>query len=122
MKIVGLMVLLSLLVGCSESAEEQGSVNVGAAGGSAFPVLPMSTSDSVELTGAMTWWFWEGDAGCFGTLSDGEQSIELHAEADLCESIEYDDGQEATVRVTFDPGKQYAPDNKKMYSITDFIK
>ena len=69
----------------------------------------------------MSWWFWEGDGGCFGTLTDGRTSIELHSEADLCEHVEYKENAEASVKVTYDANKQYLP-NKKMYSIIRFIK
>lgn len=122
MKILGLIALVLLMMGCSDSDDDFSSVEVDSSNYSAFPALPTSTSETVELTGAMTWWFWEGDGGCFGTISDGRQSIELHAEADLCEPIEYEEGQEASIKITFDPSKQYSPDNQKMFSIIKFIK
>ena len=83
--------------------------------------LPASNIEKVELTGVMTWWFWEGDGGCFGTLTDGRKNIELHAEADLCEPIEYEEGAEAIVSVVYEPNKQYVS-GKKMYSIIEFVK
>ncbi len=69
---------------------------------SEFPPLPVSSSQAVELMGAMSCWFGEGDGGCYGIVADGKQSVELHSEADLCEPIEYNEGQEAVVKVVHD--------------------
>lgn len=122
MRVLWLAFLASLMIGCSDSSEQVNAQDAGTSRFPAFPSLPTSPSESAQLTGAMSWWFFEGDGGCFGTLSDGRQRVELHAEADLCEAVEYEEGQEASIRVTFDPDKQYAPDNAKMYSITAFLQ
>lgn len=114
-----LMAIIFLIGACSDSVEEKIDTSYSEKY-SKFPSLPVSGSQAVELMGAMSWWFWEGDGGCFGTITDGRQSIELHAEADLCEPIEYEEGQEAVIKVIYDPEKQYAPDGKKMYSIVSF--
>jgi hypothetical protein len=83
----------------------------------AFPQLPTNTSEVIEITGAIQWWFWEGDGGCFGTISDGHKHIELHALADLCEPIEYDEGQTAVIKITYDPNEKF---RGKVYSILHF--
>ena len=120
-KLASLVAIALCITGCSDTSGVDVDASV-ATKFQAFPTLPTSTSQSIEVTGAMTWWFWEGDGGCFGTLTDGRQNLELHAEADLCEPIDYEEGQEATITVTFDPDKQYSPNDEKMYSIIEFIK
>ena len=121
MKKTLLMTIIILTGACSDDVVEEIDASF-ADEYSEFPTLPVSGSQSVELMGAMTWWFWEGDGGCFGTITDGRQSIELHAEADLCEPIEYEEGQKTVIKVIYDSQKQYASEGKKMYSIVNFIK
>lgn len=119
MKYIGLVLFIFSIVGCSDSSDE---VDTSASSKfPEFPDLPKSTAETIEITGAMSWWFWEGDGGCFGTLTDGRKNIELHSEADLCEPIEYEEGAKASIQITYDSSKQYVS-GKKMYTITRFIK
>ena len=84
-----------------------------------FPPLP-TTSKSVTVTGTVKWWFWEGDGGCFGTLSAGGTDIELYSEADLCAPIEYEEGDVATMDIVFLKENQYHPEGKDMYTVAKF--
>ena len=88
----------------------------------AFPTLPTAIDNQVVLIGAMTWWFWEGDGGCFAVISDGRQNVELHSEAERCELIEYDENQRAKVAVIYDADKQYATGGSAMYSVVEFLE
>ena len=120
LRIILFLMVTFFITACSEPDEEVNTSVVNKY--QAFSNLPTSPGQQIKLTGAMSWWFWEGDGGCFGTLTDGRVNVELHAEADLCETIKYDDGQEAAIIITFDPNKQFLAKNKKMYSIVEFIK
>ncbi|MCJ8314694.1 MAG: hypothetical protein HRU38_21440 [Saccharospirillaceae bacterium] len=123
MKTLTLLFFVLTLIACSSDDSEMYEVNPKFISEyDLFPVLPISTDDEVELTGAMGWWFFEGDGGCFGTISNGRQNLELHAEADLCEAVGYDQNQRAVIIVTYNSNKQYAPDNQTMYSIIKFIE
>lgn len=119
MKKMVAIVYALILCGCTDSPED---LDASASQKyPEFPSLPTSRSESIHVTDSMSWWFWEGDGGCFGTLTDGRSTIELHAEAELCESIDYKEGAEAAIEIVYDPSKQYVPD-KKTYAITRFIK
>lgn len=93
----------------------------GEAGGGAseFPALPTSDAERVLVDGNMSNWFYEGDAGCYGTLSRGASSIELWINADACGEREYSEGASASVVVTYRETEQWMP-GKKMYTIVEF--
>jgi len=86
-----------------------------------FPILPTS-DETTKLTGAMTWWFWEGDAGCFGTISDGRQNLNVYATADLCVTIEYAENERAVIEVVYDSEHQYSGNGLSVYTIVKFIE
>ena len=112
--------LLTLVAACSSDNEEVNTDVVDKF--NSFPNLPTSTEEKIVLEGSMEWWFWEGDGGCFSTITDGRKNVELHSEADLCVKVDYNEGQEAKIKITYDPNKQYSSDGKPMYSIVTFIQ
>lgn len=119
MKNIASLVFVLSLAACTDGSSTE--VNTAVKGNyEAFPTLPSSTSEVTTIKGSMEWWFWEGDGGCFGTITDGRQNVELHSEADLCEPIEYSEGEEAVLSITFDSNKQYLPNGQKLYSIVKF--
>jgi len=115
-----LVAVIVLLGACSGSAPEVDPSF--AQKYSEFPSLPVSSSQSVELRGAMTFWFWEGEGGCYGTITDGRKIVELHAEADLCRPIEYEEGQEAVVKISYDRELKYGPGDMMVYPVVSFGK
>jgi len=76
----------------------------------------------VEVTGKVFGWFFEGDGGCFATLSINDKNIELWAHADLCDSIDYQEGQLAKFDITYKNENQYDSEGKTMYTIVKFYK
>ena len=80
--------------------------------------LPTSPSDKVLLNGKMTYWDWEGDAGCYGTLEQDGQEVQLWANADSCKNVSYNENQEVAIKVTFNPDEQWAPGNT--YTVISF--
>ena len=114
-KAILLIVILLQLVACEEPAEETSIESYG----QPFPTLPTGNK-SVTVTGTVTWWFWEGAGGCFGTLSAGGKDIELYSDADLCEPIEYEEGEVATMDIVFRKENQYNPNGKTMFTVIKF--
>ena len=80
--------------------------------------LPTSPSEKVLLKGKMTYWDWEGDAGCYGTFEKDGQEVQLWANADACENVEYKENQQVSIKVTFNPDEQWGPGNT--YTVTNF--
>ena len=106
-----------LVAGCSESENSDVAENSTASGPS-FPSLPTSSSERVQLKGKMAFWMYEGDAGCYGTITDGSSEVELWIDADSCGEREYPENEDASVEVTFNSENQYGPG--KTYTITNF--
>jgi hypothetical protein len=114
-----LIVLTAIYVlGCSkpESGSSPDSAKVEAS--TDFPGLPTSAADKATVSGNMSTWMADGDGGCFGTLAKGKSEIEVWAEADACENIDYEDNALATLVVTFKADEQWGAG--KSYSIVEF--
>ncbi len=110
-------VLILALGACSESGSESTATST-AGKGRSFPALPTSTSESATLEGRMRFWMYEGDGGCFGTITDGTKDLELWVDVDTCGDKDYAENAPATVTVTFNPENQYG--SGKMYTIVSF--
>ncbi len=118
MKTVLLIATFLLLEACSDDVTEEIDISF-ADKYSEFPPLPVSSSQAVELMGAMSCWFGEGDGGCYGIVADGKQSVKLHSEADLCEPIEYNEGTSRVVKVCLlytSPSPRDAHESRMPYS------
>ena len=85
---------------------------------SSFPSLPSSSAERVTLDGVMSFWMYEGDAGCYGTITDGAVEVNLWVDADSCGEKEFGENEAASIEVTFNPENQYGPG--KTYTITSF--
>ncbi|MDX1408591.1 MAG: hypothetical protein R3330_10675 [Saprospiraceae bacterium] len=108
----GATLLVVLLVsGCSDSPD-MSEADKESAG------FPSGPDERALLTGSMSFWMYEGSAGCYGTLETGGQSVSLWVDADSCGEREYHEGESASVEVTFNPDNQYGPG--KTYTITRF--
>jgi hypothetical protein len=107
--------VLLQMIACEETVEDSSIKSYALP----FPTLP-TANKSVTVTGTVKWWFWEGDGGCFGTLSAGGNDIELYSEADLCAPIEYEEGDVATMDIVFLKENQYHPEGKAMYTVAKF--
>ena len=106
--------LSSAIFACSDSsdpANETGS-------GESFPALPTSRSERVTLNGQMSFWMFEGEAGCYGTIVSDYQEVQLWVSADDCSDRDYGDNESASVEVTYRKDNQYGPG--KTYTITRF--
>ena len=80
--------------------------------------FPESPSERVNLTGEMSFWMYEGAAGCYGTLVSQGEEVQVWVDADTCGDREYEENQRATLELTFNPDNQYGPG--KTYTITSF--
>ena len=111
---IALFTVLMFIVGCSDgndSASDQ-------AASSNQVSLPESPSERATLTGEMSFWMYEGAAGCYGTLVSQGKEIQVWVAADRCSDREYEENQSATLELTFNPDNQYGPG--KTYTITSF--
>ena len=113
----GAVLLVLGLAGCSDSGNEVAAPGA-LLSATPFPTLPASPSETVVLDGAMTFWMYEGDGGCFGTISDGVQELWLWVDVDTCGDVEYEDNEHTVVEVTFNPDNQFRPG--KTYTIVGF--
>lgn len=107
-------IALHALSGCSES-DTQASTE---ASGS-FATLPADSKESAVLSGEISFWMHEGDAGCYGTITDGVSEVQLWTDVDTCGEKEYSENQRASVEVTFRSDNQYGPGTT--YTITKFL-
>ncbi len=114
-KLLGFVTLGIALGGCSENSAPTTSTETSA---SRFPALPTSADERVTLNGRMTFWMYEGDGGCFGSISDGVQEVELWVDVDTCGEVEYPENAPASVAVTYRSDNQYAPGT--LYTIVSF--
>ena len=108
--ILPFLVSLGFLGGCSDSSNEIIQ--------SGFDKLLQSSTDYVEINGTITFWMYEGDGGCFGSISKGGDEIQLWVGVDACGEHEYKEGEIATFEITFNSENQYGPG--KTYTITEF--
>ena len=109
-----ILTLSCVLLACSDSSEqvtESTSEN-------SFPPLPTDSSERVNLSGKMSFWMYEGEAGCYGTIVKGSQEVQLWIDSNSCGEREYAENEDASVEVTFRSDNQYGPD--KTYTITRF--
>ena len=81
---------LILLVSCSDDPPPP------------FPTLPADLTP-ISVKGYMHNWVMAEDLGCFGTLSDGQQSIEIWAAKDDCKWHFFADGDVVAVDLIFNP-------------------
>ncbi|MEH6567295.1 MAG: hypothetical protein V7756_18365 [Halopseudomonas sp.] len=116
MRTGGLLTALTALTGCSDGNEAESTIPAGNNVG--FPALPAMPEERVTLNGRMTFWMYEGDGGCFGSISDGMQEVELWVDVETCDQVEYPENAPASVEVTYRPDNQYAPG--KLYTIVSF--
>ncbi|MGH1448071.1 MAG: hypothetical protein ACRBBM_01415 [Pseudomonadaceae bacterium] len=113
-RFIGLIAVLIIIAGCSD---DNGSASSQAASANQV-VLPEDASERVSLTGEMSFWMYEGAAGCYGTLVSQGEEVQVWVDADSCGDREYEENQSATLELTFDPENQYGPG--KTYTITSF--
>ena len=111
---IALFTVLLFIAGCSDgngpASDQPASSNQVS--------LPESPSERVNLTGEMSFWIYEGAAGCYGTLILQGKEIQVWVDADTCGDREYEENQRATLELTFNPDNQYGPG--KTYTITSF--
>lgn len=113
-RVIVLSAVFMFIAGCSDGnapASEQ-------AASSNQVSLPESPNERVNLTGEMSFWMYEGAAGCYGTLVSQGNEIQVWVGADTCGDREYEENQRATLELTFNPNNQYGPG--KTYTITSF--
>jgi hypothetical protein len=105
-----------LIIACSDSTETS------AAKLAPFPALPKAVTNSVTLSGRVVDWLFEGDAGCFGTLTDGIRNINVYSKADICEPAHVQTDLLITVTIIFDIGIQQdvGDGTGPAYTITQF--
>lgn len=113
----GTLLLVLGLAGCSDSSNEMAAPGASLSA-MRFPTLPASPAETVVLDGVMTFWEYEGDGGCYGTISDGLQELWLWVDVDTCGEVNYQDNDRAIVEVTFNPDNQFGPG--KTYTIVSF--
>lgn len=106
-----------LLTACSEEPGGVGGSEPSTAG-SELPALPTTRSERVLLEGKMSFWMYEGDAGCYGTLVRGVEEVELWADVETCAEHEYADNEPAAVVVTYRSDEQWGAGDS--YSIVEF--
>ena len=108
------LIALACLSACSDSNDADLKIS----GNSTFPPLPSNSSERVTLTGKMSFWMYEGEAGCYGTITSGSEEVNLWIDADSCGEKVFDENEQVSVEVTFSPDNQYGPG--ATYTITRF--
>lgn len=116
MKLMSILLATVTLVACSDSGSDQIEKTDQS---SHFSSLPASSSERVVLKGKMSFWMYEGSAGCYGELMRGTEAIQLWVDAESCADKEFAENQDTSVEVTFNPDNQYGPG--KTYTITKFL-
>ena len=111
---ISLFTVLIFIAGCSDG----NGMAAGRPASTNHVSLPANPSERVNLTGEMSFWMYEGDAGCYGTLVSQGKEIQLWAGVDTCGDREYEENQRAALEITFNPDNQYGPG--KTYTITSF--
>ena len=107
--------MLSALTACGTDSDEES--NLRATSKNALE-LPTSPGEKVLLEGKMTFWMWEGSAGCYGAVESDGQEIKLWADAVACENVNYNENQQVSIKVTFNPLNQYGPG--ETYTVLQF--
>lgn len=84
--------------------------------------MPSLDGSSKSISGEITFWMLEGDAGCYGEIKVGNSLYELWSEADLCENEDVEEGSVQTVVLRLESDKQsyLAVAGKPVYSIIEF--
>ena len=90
-----ILISMLFLVACSDSGDNASKL-------SPFPEMPKDKSTLVQLTGKVDFWLFEGDAGCYGTLTDGLNKVEVYSEAIICEKVTVSEGSVITVDIIYD--------------------
>jgi hypothetical protein len=111
---IALFTVLVLITGCSDSGGPESNQPAK----SNQVSLPENPSERANITGEMSFWMYEGSAGCYGTLVSQGKEIQVWVDADTCGEREYEENQSATLELTFNPDNQYGPG--KTYTITSF--
>lgn len=93
-------------------------------GGSKIEAVEIASLDGAaeKISGEITFWMLEGDAGCYGEIRIGKNLFELWSEADLCENENIVEGSTQTLTVRLESEKQsyLAVAGKPVYSIIEF--
>lgn len=109
-----IIVALSIFIfSCSDSDEEPKTIDEATSIN-----LPTNASEKVILSGLMSFWMYEGSAGCYGSLTIDISEVNLWVNADSCGEKEYKENESASVEVIYDTSNQYGPG--KTYTITSF--
>jgi hypothetical protein len=112
-----LFVVLISIMGCSDGNAPESDES--AQSNQANQVsLPEGPNDRVKLTGEMSFWMYEGAAGCYGAFVSQGKEVQVWVDADTCGDREYAENQPATLELTFNPENQYGPGTT--YTITSF--
>ncbi len=112
-----LFVVLISIMGCSDGNAPES--DEAAQSNQANQVsLPESLNDRVNLTGEMSFWMYEGAAGCYGTFVSQGKEVQVWVDADTCDDREYAENQPVTLELTFNPENQYGPGTT--YTIKSF--
>jgi len=119
MKRILLTIAIAASVAACSDTEDTNSHNSSSSAGNPFPTLPSSSLESAVLEGKMTFWMYEGDAGCYGSIFDGNAEVQLWVDATTCGDTDYAENAEARVEVTFNPDNQYGPG--KTFTIKSFL-
>lgn len=111
------------ITACSQGESPDASASgEGSAALQPFPPMPGGTAKSVQVTGKVTDWMFEGDGGCFGALTDDSTTIDVYSEANLCENVNAANGVILKVDIIYEADKQHdIGDGKKpAYTIVKF--
>lgn len=122
--VTGGIALISILLCTACSDSKPPSTSVSAPALQPFPVLPTSMANSVQISGEVADWLLEGDAGCFGILTDKRTNISVYAEANLCEPVNIVLGSVIKVDIVFDQDKQkeIGDAQNPSYTIVRFLR
>ncbi|ABD79705.1 hypothetical protein [Saccharophagus degradans] len=118
MKLWKLVVISLVLFGAACSDRTTNELEQPKETSGAFPTLPTSSHEVVTLSGKMSFWMYEGDAGCYGAITDGINEIQLWVNVEKCGDREYAENEAVSVDVTFNSDNQYGPG--KTYTIIAF--
>ena len=80
-----------------------------------------SRTSPVRLQGKVLNWFFEGDAGCYITLTDDDQQIEARAEADDCEFMKVPVNDVIDLELFYDPKQDYGDKDNPMFTVKRFF-
>ncbi len=117
LKVLLSSIVISQLSACSESRNENEVSD-----SSSYVSLPTNSSSPVEIEGEITFWMWEGDAGCYGEINSAGNVIELWSEADLCVDEKITEGEVRTLSIIFEQDMQpyLNVNDKPVYSVVGY--